>query len=164
MPSRDFEAIYRTYFGPVYRYLLGLSKNADIAEELTAQTFFRALQKIEQFEGRGSLEGWLKQMGRNLFLDYSRQARPALRPEDITQLPDPEPLPSEQTEMAENLSQIEQLMHQLASPYREVFQLRVLEEMSFKQIGHWFNRTENWACVTYHRAKTKIQQAMEASL
>ena len=55
------------------------------------------------------------------------------------------------------------ILHRLPEPYKEVFTLRVLGELSFRQIGNLFDKSENWACVTYHRAKQKIQREMEAS-
>ncbi|MDI9486461.1 MAG: RNA polymerase subunit sigma, partial [Bacillota bacterium] len=45
--------------------------------------------------------------------------------------------------------------------YKEVFMLRVFGELSFQQVGHIFGKTENWACVTYHRARNKIIKRME---
>ena len=53
------------------------------------------------------------------------------------------------------------ILHGLDEPYKEVFQLRVFGELSFAQIGRIFGKSENWARVTYHRAKLKIQERME---
>ena len=58
--------------------------------------------------------------------------------------------------------QIHSLLHQLPEPYKEVFMLRVFGELSFRQIAGIFGKTENWACVTYHRARKKILEKMEA--
>ena len=49
-------------------------------------------------------------------------------------------------------------LHRLEEPYKEVFLLRALGELSFRQIGELFGKTENWACVTYHRARKKLQK------
>lgn len=57
--------------------------------------------------------------------------------------------------------QIHRLLHDLAEPYKEVFMLRVFGELSFKQIADIFQKTDNWACVTYHRARNKILSQME---
>ena len=56
--------------------------------------------------------------------------------------------------------QIHLILHELQEPYKEVFQLRVFGELSFSQIGLIFGKTENWARVTYHRARIKIQERM----
>ena len=61
----------------------------------------------------------------------------------------------------EDAMKIHQILHGLKEPYKEVFTLRVFAELSFKEIGSIFGKTENWACVTYHRARKKIQEEME---
>lgn len=54
-----------------------------------------------------------------------------------------------------------QLLHGLPEPYREVFMWRVFGELSFREIGDLYGKTDNWACVTYHRARKRIQQGLE---
>ena len=61
----------------------------------------------------------------------------------------------------EDTLKIHKILHRLKEPYKEVFSLRVFGELSFKQIGDIFGKTENWACVTYHRSRKKIQREME---
>ena len=51
-------------------------------------------------------------------------------------------------------------LHALEEPYREAFELRVFGELSFREIGLIFCKTENWARVTYHRARLKLQERM----
>lgn len=55
------------------------------------------------------------------------------------------------------------VLHELEEPYKEVFQLRVFGELPFAQIGMIFGKTENWARVTYHRARLKIKERMDKS-
>lgn len=64
------------------------------------------------------------------------------------------------TEDKDTALQIHLILHELQEPYKEVFQLRVFGELSFSQIGMIFQKTENWARVTYHRARLKIQERM----
>ena len=59
------------------------------------------------------------------------------------------------------VSEIKKAEYLKQVPYKEVFQLRVFGELSFSQIGLIFGKTENWARVTYHRARIKIQERME---
>ena len=53
-------------------------------------------------------------------------------------------------------------LHAMEEPFREVFELRVFGELSFREIGTIFGKTENWARVTYHRARLKLQERMNA--
>ena len=61
----------------------------------------------------------------------------------------------------EEIKQTRILLHQMADPYKEVFMWRVFGELSFKEIGNIYGKTDNWACVTYHRAKKMIQSRLE---
>ena len=51
-------------------------------------------------------------------------------------------------------------LNELEEPYRKVFELRIFGELSFREIGSICEKTENWARVTYHRAKLKLQERM----
>ena len=57
--------------------------------------------------------------------------------------------------------QIQKILHDVPEPYKEVFMWRVYAELSFKQIGQIFGKSENWACVAYHRARNKIKEKLE---
>lgn len=58
---------------------------------------------------------------------------------------------------------LHQLLHELKEPYKEVFSLRVFGELSFRQIGQLFGKSEHWACVVYHRAKASLRKGLEES-
>jgi RNA polymerase sigma-70 factor (ECF subfamily) len=60
-----------------------------------------------------------------------------------------------------DVERIKKALHEIEDPYKEVFMWRVFADLSFRQIGQMFGKTENWACVTYHRAKSKIQKKLE---
>ena len=69
----DFEEIYQTYFADVYRYILALSRDAHTAEEVTQETFFRAVRSAGQFREGSDLRAWLYTIARNLCVDVTRQ-------------------------------------------------------------------------------------------
>ena len=71
----DFEEIYQTYFADVYRYDLSLSRDAHTAEEVTQETFFRALTAIDSFCGQCQLRVWLCQIARNQYLFLCRERK-----------------------------------------------------------------------------------------
>lgn len=71
----DFEEVYRLYFADVYRYVLALSRDEAVAEEVTQETFFRALSTIGSFRGDCQLRVWLCQIARNRYTDLCRERR-----------------------------------------------------------------------------------------
>jgi len=155
-----FDQIYQTYFDPVYRYVLSLSGNSHIAEEITQETFFKALNSLDRFRGESSLKSWLCSIARNAWL--SEQRRNKTSPIETTEsLPDTKNGPEEAVLIHDEGLRIHRLVHGLQEPYREVFTLRSLGQLSFRDIGDLFGKSENWACVIYHRARTKIKKKME---
>ena len=154
----DFEEIYAVYFDDVYRYLLALSGDEGTAEELTSETFFRALGALDRFRGDCSVRVWLCQIAKNLFCSHKRREGRLAPLEEAG-------LAGEGCEAAvEDRSEAERiriLLHGLKEPYKEVFMWRVYGEKSFREIAELFGKTENWACVTYHRARKMIREGLE---
>ena len=153
----DFQEVYDLYFKDVYRYALSLSRDPHVAEEITQETFFKALKSIDSFRGQCRLYVWLCQIAKNTYYSYSqKQSRAA---------PEQEVSPGESLEdrllTKESAFEIHKVLHRLPDPYKEVFSLRIFGELSFSQIGELFGKTESWARVTYHRARLKIKEEME---
>ena len=155
---KSIEPIYRAYFTDVYRYALKLTGNADEAEELTSETFFKAMQRLDTFRGDCELRVWLCSIAKNRYLS-DRRKQPT---EPLSEaLVSPEETPEALAVRRDAAERAAEAAHRLAEPYKEVFLLRVYGEMPFEQIGALFQKTANWACVTFHRAKAKIQAELE---
>ena len=158
----EFEQIYNTYFDSVEHYLLALCKDAALAEELTAQTFFNVLNNIHTFRGQCDIRTWLFAVAKNCYLSYLRKEK---RHVDIDAIPVADDSASLEQRLSDSQTamQIHRILHALSEPYKEVFSLRVFGQLSFKEIGALFGKSQNWACVTYHRARQKIMSEMEES-
>lgn len=157
--NADFEQLYTAYFMQVYSFVMVLSRNRDMSEEIAQKTFFKALTAGRPYRGDSSEITWLCAIAKNLFADECRKQRPAAEL-DEKQASDVDIEAAVADEDA--AFRIHQVLHQLEEPYKEVFQLRVFGELPFQKIGILFGKTENWARVTYHRARLKIQERMEA--
>jgi len=153
----DFTEIYDKYFRDVYRYALALTKNESLAEEITQETFFKALKSIDQFDGRCRLYVWLCQIAKNTYFTMYQKE---LRRREPLELEGSFSI-EEKILSKESAFDVHKVLHRLEEPYKEVFSLRTLGELSFKQIGQLFGKTESWARVTYHRAKLKITEEMK---
>ena len=153
----EFEEVYRLYFRDVYRYCLALCRDEQTAEEVTQETFFKALNAIDQFDGRCRLYVWLCQIAKNTYFSMQSKKRPDELEADI---PSGESL-EERFLTKESACEIHRVLHRLDEPYQEVFSLRTFGELPFKQIGELFGKTESWARVTYHRARLKIKEELQ---
>ena len=154
----DFEEMYRLYFKDVYLFILAMSKSPDIAEEITQETFFKVLKNINKYRGECSVKTWLFQIAKNTYLSHIKKTK---HQETEDKISDSESSSQHSMESMciskdEALS-IYKVLHYLEEPYKEVFTLRTLGELSFREIGEIFGRKEGWARVTYHRAKSKIR-------
>ena len=156
----SIERIYRAYFTDVYRYCLRLTGDASLAEELTSDTFFAAMQSLDRFRGDCEVRVWLCEIAKNRC--YSQKRKRPTEPLDET-LESPAPSPEQQAIRKDDAERVNTAVHALPEPYKEVFLLRVYGEMPFEQIGKLFGKTANWACVTFHRAKTRVQNELEES-
>ena len=160
MKADQFDLVYREYFDPVYRYALSLSGDAQAAEEITQETFFKAMGALDRFRGESSVKSWLFAIARNAWISELRR-RKAAPLEQAEAVPDPGEAPEEALINREEGLQIHRLLHDLPEPYREVFTLRTLGQLGFRDIGALFGKSENWACVVHHRARAKIKEKME---
>jgi RNA polymerase sigma-70 factor (ECF subfamily) len=157
----EFEEIYRTYFSGVWRYLLKLTGDESLAEEITAETFFRAMNAMKSFRHQSSLYSWLCAIGRNIYLDQMRERKKRAEITDTAMMRIPDP--RDRNEEAQRHRQAEEILSaagRLKEPYRTVFLLRYIEQQSFAEIASRYGRTENWACVTCHRAREMVKKEM----
>jgi len=141
-------------------YLRAICRDETLAEELTEQVFFRALKALPTFRGDCDIRTWLCAMARNAFVSHLRKEKPSQSIEEL-RIPDSRKTVEEWIVDQEQAMAIHRILHDLPEPYKEVFSLRIFGQLSFGDIGSLFGRTANWACVTYHRARQKIQSEME---
>ena len=158
----DFEEIYRRYFGDVYRYLLRISGSETAAEDVTSETFLRAMQALPRFRGDCDVRVWLCRIARNTYFSTRRDPDNQPMEEPGEERAGSAPSPEEETLRREEGRRLRQLLHGLEEPYREVFLWRHYGDLSFREIGQLFGKSENWACVTYHRARGKLRKEWEA--
>lgn len=155
----NIREVYQLYFRDVYRYALSLCRNESIAEEITQETFYKALQKLDSFDGKGKVSVWLCQIAKNTYLSMCRKDRHVDPDADTALLPG-EGSMEERLFDRETALAIHKVLHALEEPYKEVFTLRTFGELSFQQIAALFGKTETWARVTYHRARLKIKEGL----
>lgn len=156
---QDIEEIYKKHFETVNKYLFCLTHNNDIAEELTQETFYRAVKKIDKFKGECKIQVWLCQIAKNLWYDEIKRNK---KYEDIDE-ENEKLISKENIEKTVILSttkiNLYKKMQELDEQTKEVIYLRLTGELSFKEIGDILNKTENWARVTFYRGKQKLKES-----
>lgn len=151
----DFDEVYRLYFRDVYLFCFALTKDPHIAEDITADTFAKALKKLKGFRGECDIRTWLCQIAKNTFLSYCRKQK---RLSELAKIPlDSGQRFEEKIEDRDLAQRIDGFIQTMEEAYREVFILRTYYELPYAQIAASLGRTESWARVTYTRAKRMIQ-------
>lgn len=157
----DIEALYNRYFHDVFLYLRSLCGDASLAEELTQDTFFRAMKSADSFRGNCDVRVWLCQIAKNLFLTHCRRQNRFTGEEIPETLTDTGVSIEDRMTDSEQVMSIHRILHKMKDPQKEVFSLRVFGELSFRQIGELFGKTESWARVTFYRAKLMIIESLQ---
>lgn len=153
---QDIEEIYKQYFKVVNKYLFCLTHNDNLAEELTQETFYRAVKKIGSFKGDCKIQVWLCQIAKNLWYDELKKNKryKSIEGEELNLIA------IEDTERTaiQNTAKLElfKKMQSLDNQTKEVMYLRLTGDLTFKEIADILNKTENWARVTFYRGKQKL--------
>ena len=154
----DFDSLYKTYAVDVYNYVLSLCGNKHMTEDITSETFIKAIKAADKFKGDCKIRVWLCQIAKNTYYNLSKQSK------FVTEFPPDLPCEDNfELRLIDRVQAIEihKLLHILDEPYKEVFSLRIFAELSFAEIAEVFSKSESWARVTFHRAKNKIREAIE---
>lgn len=150
---QPMEEIYQQYARTVYRYLFSLAHDPDLAEELTQETFCQAIRSIDRYDQSCKLSTWLCAIAKNVLHTHRRKHPPT---EPIEDQPLQTPSAEAEAISADARLSLMRKLHALPEPYREIVYLRALGNLSFREIGELLGRTENWARVTFYRAKEKL--------
>ena len=155
---QDIGQIYEEYFETVYKYLFCLTHNNDIAEELTQETFYRAVEKINTYKGDCKISVWLCQIAKHLWFDYCRKNKKTINIQENLFNEQSTNVTEESIISNDEKISLYKKMQKKKKKTREVIYLRITGELSFKEIGTILNKTENWARVTFYRGKTKLKE------
>lgn len=155
----DMENVYKEYFAIVYKYLLYLTRNSELAEEFTQDTFVKAIMKIHTFRGDSKISTWLCSIARNIYYNYLKKKKKEMFLDDLeVDIIDFFNNTENIVIKKERIQYIKDLMEKLDPKTSEVMKLRVIGNLSYKEIGIVFGKTENWARTVFYRGKNKLKE------
>ena len=155
---QDMDAVYRQHFRMVYQYLMSLTHQPDVAEELAQETFCQAVSSIHRYDGSCKITTWLCAIAKNEYLKYLSKQK-EIYGFDNAEIADISNL-EEKLSDKDTALRIHKYLHILDEPYREVFILKVFAELSYKEIAEIFSKKETWVRVTYYRAKVRLLERL----
>lgn len=154
----NLEQFYRENYHIVYGYLFSLCHDSQLAEDLASETFLRAILRIDSFDGRGKPSTWLCTVAKNLYLNEWKRRKRHVSLDSVVIVE--ERTMEERYIESEQAKAIRQLSLELEEPKQQVFTMR-LTGLSFREIGDSLGKSENWARVTFFRAKNEILKRLE---
>ena len=155
----NLEALYTACFHKLYRFALSLTRTPSEAEEIVQETFLRALQQANKLPEDANLDAWLFRVAKNVHISRLRKNRPNVGSEILESVSAGVDI-EEQLQQQDEAQHILAALHKLEEPYKEVFTLRALGDVPYKQIALLFGKTESWARVTYHRARLLLTERL----
>lgn len=153
------EEMYEKYASKIYKYIYSLCKNNDIAEEILQETFYNAMKNTESFKGNSSIYTWLCKIAKNKWKNYLK------RKSKIEFVPLEEDtfynLDFENIEDKQELLGVYQAINKLDSTTKEILLIKMHSNLTFKEIGNLFNKSEQWARTRFYRGKLKLKEELE---
>lgn len=155
------ETLFKENGKLLYTYLYSLCRNETLAEELTQETFYKAFLSIDNFDNTCKFSTWLCQIGKHTYYQYlakhKKEVLSEISEDTIISEISPERKTLSRMELLDTLKQV----HALPEPMREIIYLRTISDLSFREIGDILGKSENWARVTYFRAKTQLLETSD---
>ncbi len=136
----------------VYHYLYFRCKDELLAQDLTQETFLKAIESIERFDGSCKISTWLCQIAKHLLYQHWTRCKNysyVELDESLEAVSDTERQAMNRMELSDLWNKVQSLPENM----KQVVKLRTLSDLSFKDIGQMLGRSENWARVTFYRAK-----------
>lgn len=157
------DAIYKKYCKCVYNFLYKLTNDIELSEELTQETFYTAIKKINTLNKKESIRTWLYQIAKNKWKDYLKKNKTAnidldeITVENLVANYDIE----EDMIAKDNIIEFYKKIHMLDIDTREIIYLKIIRNFTFKEISQILGKNEEWARTKFYRGKLKLKESLK---
>jgi len=157
------DAIYIKYCKCVYNFLYKLTNDIELSEELTQETFYTAIKKINTLNKKESIRTWLYQIAKNKWKDYLRKNKKAnidLEENTVENLVANYDI-EEDMIAKDNIIEFYKKIHMLDIDTREIIYLKIIRNFTFKEISQILGKNEEWARTKFYRGKLKLKESLK---
>lgn len=171
--DQAFQQLVMAYEKQVFNLCLRMCGNREDAKDLAQEAFIKAWRGLRFYQFEAAFSTWLYRLTSNVCIDYLRREkrRPtvSLTPEDENQehpeagIADPAPLPEEQVLHREREELVAWAMNQLDEEFRQVLTLRVIENLTYEEIGQIMELKEGTVKSRLARARLKLKKILRES-
>ena len=157
------DAIYIKYCKCVYNFLYKLTNDIELSEELTQETFYTAIKKINTLNKKESIRTWLYQIAKNKWKDYLKKNKKAnidLDENTVENLVANYDI-EEDMIAKDNIIEFYKKIHMLDIDTREIIYLKIIRNFTFKEISQILGKNEEWARTKFYRGKFKLKESLK---
>lgn len=157
------DAIYKKYCKCVYNFLYKLTNDIELSEELTQETFYTAIKKINTLNKKERIRTWLYQIAKNKWKDYLRKNKKAninLDENTVENLVANYDI-EEDMIAKDNIIEFYKKIHMLDIDTREIIYLKIIRNFTFKEISQILGKNEEWARTKFYRGKLKLKESLQ---
>lgn len=140
--------------------MLSLSKNKDVAQDITSETFLKVINNSKKIENTRNIKAYIFTIAKNTYINYYNKNKLMIATDDIEKFDLGIDSFEESFIEDDKLKILRNAIDILDEPYKSITKLR-LNDLSFKEIGKIYGKASNWACVCYYRAKEKLKDILE---
>lgn len=158
-----FAELYDAYIRKIYDFIYYKTHHKETAEDLTSETFFKALKNIRQFDQNRSFKSWLYGIAHNAVIDHYRTARPTTDIDDVWDLPgEDNTIRDTETKLA--LAEVQKHLSKLTTIQRDILILRLWQDMPYKEIAEIVGKSEANSKMIYSRAIAQLRASVPAGV
>lgn len=157
----DIEKVYNEHFKTVYKYLICLTRSKETAEDLTQETFCKAIDKIDKFKGKCKMSVWLCEIAKNLWINELKKNKRITFLENEQDIVDVKYSVEEDFLLKQDKEDLYNRINNLDSQTKEIFYLKLFADLTFKEIGEIMGKSEVWARVNFYRGKQRMKESEE---
>lgn len=157
------DAIYKKYCKCVYNFLYKLTNDIELSEELTQETFYTAIKKINTLNKKERIRTWLYQIAKNKWKDYLKKNKKANIDLDENTVENLVANCDIEEDMIakDNIIEFYKKIHMLDIDTREIIYLKIIRNFTFKEISQILGKNEEWARTKFYRGKLKLKESLK---
>lgn len=161
-----FNEVYKECRDSVYGYLLYMTKDVQLAEDLSQETFLRIFLSVGRFKGKSNVKTWALKIARNVFVSYAKKKRPILLEEQeiLVHVDNSVDTPEDIILRKEKGMQIQEVLMTLNEQDRTILLLRDYEKMSYEEIASVLEISEGVTKSRLYRARQKFKKIYDSSV
>ncbi|MBQ2835861.1 MAG: sigma-70 family RNA polymerase sigma factor [Clostridia bacterium] len=158
----EIDEICKKYYSTVFKYLMSLTSDTDISEELTQETFCIAIKEISKFKGKCALSTWLCVIAKHLYYNEIKK-KTKFKVSEFNENDIQEISFEEKIILDEERIEVYKKLQDLDETTKNLIYLRLLG-FSFKEISKILEKSESWCKVVYHRGKKKLEKILKGGI